>query len=162
MRSAKAQVGWCCQRAAPGGGEAATTLQKRTLWKSVISAVSWPSWPTSEEIKNGKWKTRLPDPPCPATCDPQEAHSPLQSKPAGKRWCNDTCHSPRTPNGFVWPGPSLSLHPHHSFDCHSWALPTGEEGKEKQARNPALHARATKISLLLLLCGVQNSTQVFP
>lgn len=42
------------QRAAPGGGAAATTLQKRTLWKSVISAVSWPSRPTSAERRGGQ------------------------------------------------------------------------------------------------------------
>lgn len=59
-------VCWRCQRAAPGGEAAATTLQKRTLWKSVISAVSWPSGPTSKETKSGKWRTSLPDPPYPA------------------------------------------------------------------------------------------------
>lgn len=47
----------CGQRAAPGGGAAATTLQKRTLWKSVISAVSWPSGPDSGEKKEGQQRT---------------------------------------------------------------------------------------------------------
>lgn len=72
--SAKAPVRWRCQRAAPGGGAAATTLQKRTLWKSVISAVSWPSGPTSEEIKSGKWIASLPNPPCP---HPSQIHLQL-------------------------------------------------------------------------------------
>lgn len=40
MQNAEAAVCRRGQRAAPGGGAAATTLQKRTLWKSVISAVS--------------------------------------------------------------------------------------------------------------------------
>lgn len=57
----------------------------------MISAVSWPSGPTSEEIKSGKWIASLPNPPCPAPqthlhlvsslLNPQEAHEaePLQS-----------------------------------------------------------------------------------
>lgn len=63
MQSAEATVGGCGQRAAPGGGAAATTLQKRTLWKSVISAVSWPSVPASEERRGSQRRDGLPNPP---------------------------------------------------------------------------------------------------
>lgn len=49
----------CGQRAAPGGGAAATTLQKRTLWKSVISAVSWPWGLASAEKRPSQRSTAL-------------------------------------------------------------------------------------------------------
>lgn len=62
MQSAEATVGGRSQRAAPGGGAAATTLQKRTLWKSVISAVSWPSVPASGERRGSQRRGRFPPP----------------------------------------------------------------------------------------------------
>lgn len=73
MQSAEATVSGRGQRAAPGGEAAATTLQKRTLWKSVISAVSWPSGSASGKRRGGHWRaavTPAPLPPDPGRSSP--------------------------------------------------------------------------------------------
>lgn len=59
------------QRAAPGDGAVATTLQKRTLWKSVISAVSWPWGPASVERRHYQTRATASLPP------PGPGHPPL-------------------------------------------------------------------------------------
>ena len=69
MQSAEATVGGRGQRAAPGGEAAATTLQKRTLWKSVISAVSWPSGSASGKRRGGHWRATVTPAPLPPDRD---------------------------------------------------------------------------------------------
>lgn len=70
VQSAEAEVGGRGQRAAPSGEAAATTLQKRTLWKSLI-AVSWPSRPASGKRRDGHRRgTVTPSPPGPGHSSP--------------------------------------------------------------------------------------------
>lgn len=78
VQSAEAAVGGRGQRAAPGGEAAATTLQKRTLWKSAISAVSWPSGSASAKRRGGHLRATVTPPPTAGPEHPSPAPLPHQ------------------------------------------------------------------------------------